>query len=73
MFVRKKKNTSGSLSVQVIQKIKGKNKVIKTVGSATTQQKVDELVLLAKTRDKKDRKSTEIVCFRERYRSRFAL
>lgn len=60
MFVRKKKNTSGSLSVQVIQKIKGKNKVIKTVGSATTQQKVDELVLLAKQEIKKIENQQEL-------------
>lgn len=48
MFVRKLKNRSGSLSVQVIQKVRGKYKVIKTVGCATTQRKAEELVNLAK-------------------------
>jgi transposase len=48
MFVRKLKNRSGSLSVQVIQKVRGKYKVIKTVGCATTQRKTEELVNLAK-------------------------
>ena len=48
MFVRKKKNSSGSLSVQVIQKIEGKYKVVKTIGYATTWQEVDKLVLIAK-------------------------
>jgi transposase len=48
MFVRKLKNRSGSLSVQVIQKIRGKYKVIKTVGCATTQRKVEYLCNLAK-------------------------
>jgi transposase len=48
MFVRKLKNRSGSLSVQVIQKVWGKYKVIKTVGCATTQRKTEELVNLAK-------------------------
>ena len=48
MFVRQLKNRSGSTSVQVISKFYGKYKVYKTIGSATTQQKIDELVLLAK-------------------------
>lgn len=48
MFIRKKPNASGSLSVQVIQKINGKYKVVKTVGSATTQQEIDKLVNQAK-------------------------
>ncbi len=48
MFVREKKNCSGSTSVQVISKIHGKYKVHKTIGSATTRRKIDELVLLAK-------------------------
>jgi len=45
MFVRSFKNRSGSTSVQVISKIHGKYKVHKTIGSATTQQKIDELIL----------------------------
>lgn len=48
MFVRKKLNASGSTSVQVIQKVKGKYKVLKTVGCATKQHKIDNLVNLAK-------------------------
>jgi transposase len=48
MFIRKKPNASGSQSVQVIQKINGKYKVIKTIGSATTQQKIDQLVNFAR-------------------------
>jgi hypothetical protein len=48
MFIRKKPNASGSQSVQVIQKISGKYKVIKTIGSATTQQKIDQLINLAR-------------------------
>lgn len=47
MFIRKKQNTSGSQSVQVIQKINGHYKVIKTIGSATTQQEIEKLVNLA--------------------------
>lgn len=48
MYVRKVNNRSGSVSVQVIQKIKGRYKVVKTVGCATTQHKIDNLVNLAK-------------------------
>ena len=48
MFVRKLKNRTGSLSVQVIQKVRGKYKVVKTIGCATTQRKIEELVNLAK-------------------------
>lgn len=44
MFVRKKRNSSGSVSVQVIQKHKGQNKLIKTIGCATTQQNIKKLV-----------------------------
>jgi transposase len=48
MFVRKKLNSSGSISVQVIQKINGRNKIHKILGSATTQQEIEKLVNLAK-------------------------
>ena len=48
MFVRKKPNASGSLSIQVVQKVRSKYKVVKTIGCATTQRKIEELVNLAK-------------------------
>jgi transposase len=48
MFIRKKKNPSGSVSIQVIQKVNGANKILKVVGSATTWQEIEELVNLAK-------------------------
>ncbi|MFN8712925.1 MAG: IS1634 family transposase [Bacteroidota bacterium] len=48
MYVRKLKNRSGSLSVQVIHKINGKYKVVKTIGCATTQQEAEKLVFEAK-------------------------
>ena len=44
MYIRKLKNRSGSLSIQVIQKVHGKYKVLKTVGSATTRQEIEKLV-----------------------------
>jgi hypothetical protein len=43
MFIRKKPNKSGSLSVQLIQKTRGNYKVIKTIGSATTQHDIENL------------------------------
>jgi len=48
MFIRKKLNSSGSISVQVIQKIQGRNKIHKVLGSATTQQEIEKLVNLAR-------------------------
>jgi transposase len=48
MFVRTKKNISGSISVQVISKARGRYKVIKSIGSATTRQEIDRLIQLAK-------------------------
>ena len=36
MFIRKTKNRSGSISVQITKKIGRKNKVVKTVGVART-------------------------------------
>lgn len=48
MFTRKKPNASGSQSVQIIQKINGRYKVVKTIGSATTWQEIEKLENLAK-------------------------
>lgn len=48
MYVRKLKNRSGSTSIQVIQKVKGKYKVYKTIGCATTQQNIEKLENLGK-------------------------
>lgn len=48
MFVRSKKNASGSISIQIISKIRGRYKVIKSMGSATTRQEIDRLTYLAK-------------------------
>lgn len=44
MFVRKKKNSSGSTSVQVINKSSGKYKVIKTIGSSSNNIEVEKFV-----------------------------
>lgn len=65
MFVREKKNRSGSTSIQVISKFHGKYKVFKTIGSATTQQKIDELILLAKQEIKNIGKQQELFASKE--------
>ncbi len=48
MYVRELKNRSGSVSIQIISKIYGRYKVLKTIGSATTLQKINELKIIAK-------------------------
>lgn len=43
MFVRKKKNKSGIISVQIIDKSRGSYKVVKTVGSSSDINEVEKL------------------------------
>lgn len=47
MFIRKNKNRSGSVSVQIISKEQGKYKVVETIGSGKTQEDVATLYLEA--------------------------
>lgn len=47
MFVRKLKNRSGSYSVQIISKARGKYQVVKTIGSSNNEQELQRLELLA--------------------------
>ena len=47
MFVRKKQNKSGSISIQIISKSYGKYKVVKTIGCGKTEQEIQKLVYLA--------------------------
>ena len=48
MFVRKKKNSSGSTSVQIIVNNRGKYKVVKTIGSSYNEQELQKLLYLGK-------------------------
>jgi hypothetical protein len=48
MFVRKKKNKSGVVSVQIIDKSSGKYKVIKTIGSSSNEAEINALYLKGK-------------------------
>ncbi len=43
MFVRKKKNKSGSISIQIVEKKLGNNKVIKSVGCSKNPQEIELL------------------------------
>lgn len=43
MYWRKKKNKSGVISIQVIEKSSGKYKLIKTIGSSDNQAEIDRL------------------------------
>jgi transposase len=47
VFIRKNKNRSGSVSIQIIQKVGRQNKVVKTVGCAKTKREEDLLYKLA--------------------------
>ena len=60
MFIRKKKNKSGSQSVQIISKARGKYKVISTIGSGRTEQELQRLVFLAKQELNRLRAQTEL-------------
>lgn len=48
MFIRKNKNRSGSLSIQIVQKIGRTNKILKTVGIAKTERELQLLLIIAK-------------------------
>lgn len=48
MFLRKKKNKSGSISVQIISKSRGIYKVVKTIGCGNSIEEVEKLEYLGK-------------------------
>lgn len=47
MFIRKNRNRSGSISVQLISKSNGKYKLVKTIGSGHSEQEIQKLMYLA--------------------------
>jgi len=49
MFIRKKHNNSGSISIQIIIKVGRKNQLLKTIGCAKTIREEELLILLANT------------------------
>jgi hypothetical protein len=48
VFVRKKRNKSGIISIQVINKLEGKSKLVKTIGSAKDINEIERLVIEGK-------------------------
>jgi hypothetical protein len=47
MYVRRKINASGSISIQVVQKVSGRVKILKTIGSSKVASGIEELCQLA--------------------------
>lgn len=45
MFVRKKINKSGIISIQVIAKLNGKSKLVKTIGSSNDEIEINSLII----------------------------
>jgi hypothetical protein len=48
MFVRKKNNISGVVSIQIIDKSSGKYRLLKTIGSSANENEITRLVIKAK-------------------------
>jgi transposase len=44
MFVRKKNNKSGLISIQVVTKLNGKSKLVKTIGSSSDENEIKHLI-----------------------------
>lgn len=50
MFIRKKKNNSGSISIQIISKNSGKYKVVETIGCSVSDYEIEQLFQQANER-----------------------
>jgi len=48
MFIRQKKNKSGVVSIQIIDKGSGKYKLLKTIGSSSRSEEIEKLMIRAK-------------------------
>jgi hypothetical protein len=48
VFVREKKNITGTISVQVIDKSRGKYRVVTTIGSSADKNEIDDYVAKGK-------------------------
>ena len=49
MFIRKNRNRSGSLSIQIVQKVNRTNKIVKSIGVAKSKREEELLLLLARS------------------------
>ncbi len=68
MFIREKPNKSGSISVQIISKVKGINKVVKTIGNSRTREGVDLLMTQANNELNDIRKQTSLFSSEDDYK-----
>ena len=50
MFVRKVRNRSGSISVQIISKDHGKYRVVETIGTSKDPDEAEKMIVEAKSR-----------------------
>ena len=59
MFVRKKKNSSRSISIQIISKKQGKYKLVETIGCSKDKFEIEELIKKAEyqLRDKRSKET----------------
>jgi hypothetical protein len=67
MFIRKKSNKSGSVSVQLISKSRGKYRVIESVGTGRTEQEISDLVLKARSLLRQHRGNLELFADEEEF------
>lgn len=63
MFLRKVKNKSGNVSVQVVKKVRRKNKVLKHLGTARTSLELDHLVKTSHEYIKHQRINSGVISF----------
>ncbi|MFN2440705.1 MAG: IS1634 family transposase, partial [Chitinophagaceae bacterium] len=60
MFIRRKINASGSTSIQIVQKINKKNKIVKVIGSSKIAAEIEELYLTGLAEIKLLQQATEL-------------
>jgi len=60
MYLRKKKNKSGNISVQIITKSQGQYKVLKTIGCGKTEQEVQKYIFLGKQEIERQSSQTKL-------------
>lgn len=60
MYIKRRKNSSGSTSIQVIEKRNGNTRLIKTIGSSSEAGKIEELQSKAKHYIKEQQKQLEL-------------
>ncbi|MDZ7612913.1 MAG: hypothetical protein U5K51_03750 [Flavobacteriaceae bacterium] len=48
MFIQKKKNKSGSTSVHILQKVKGRNRIVKSLGFSFAENEIEGMLQQAR-------------------------